>query len=120
MKIYKCKKCGSLVESLKGDCLFTCCGETMGEVKANSVDAAVEKHVPFCTVEEDSVFVRIGETEHPMTEEHYIEWIVAEYSDSFVKYLYKPRDTPEAVFDYEKGMKIYSYCNLHGLWEKQL
>ena len=25
-----------------------------------------------------------------------------------------------AVFDYEEGMVVYAYCNLHGLWKKEL
>ena len=55
-----------------------------------------------------------------MTEEHYIPWVAAEYSDSVVKYFYKPGDKPEAFFDYEEGMKVYAYCNLHGLWKKDM
>ena len=32
----------------------------------------------------------------------------------------KPRDTPEMVVPYKKGMLIYSYCNKHGLWKKEV
>lgn len=119
MKLYKCPKCQNLVEVLeeKSNNLI-CCNEHMQKVKAGAVDAAKEKHVPYCEVEEDSVYVRIGEVTHPMEENHYIEWIAAEYSDSVVKHYYKPGEVPEAVFDYEDNMKIYAYCNLHGLWEK--
>ena len=24
------------------------------------------------------------------------------------------------IFDYEEGMVVYAYCNLHGLWKKEL
>ena len=37
--------------------------------------AAVEKHVPVYTVEGSHVHVVVGETKHPMLEEHFIEWI---------------------------------------------
>ena len=121
MKVFKCLKCGTMVEVLKNNCdSLTCCGEKMVEVKAGSVDAALEKHVPFCEIQGDNLYVRVGEVEHPMTEEHYIEWIVAEYSDSLVKYYYKPGDKPEADFALlpgEKVVAVLEYCNLHGLYK---
>jgi superoxide reductase len=124
MKLVKCEKCGAMVEVMVDctceGCGIQCCGETMKEVKANSVDAANEKHVPFVQIDGDAVEVRIGEVPHPMEEKHYIEWVAAEYSDSFVKYYLKPGEQPECAFDYEKGMTVYAYCNLHGLWKKEL
>lgn len=122
MKIYKCKKCENIVELIedkKG--VLTCCGETMEELIPNTVDAAAEKHVPYTVIEEDDVlYVKVGEVDHPMTEEHYITWVAAVYDDSVLKYNFKPGEVPEAVFDYEEGMVVYAYCNLHGLWKKEL
>lgn len=121
MKIFKCKKCGNIVELVndsKG--ILTCCGEVIEEVVANSVDASLEKHVPYTDIEDDVVYVSIGEEDHPMTDEHYIEWVAAVYDDSVLKYNFKPGEVPEAVFDYEEGMVVYAYCNLHGLWKKEL
>lgn len=121
MKIFKCKKCGNIVELIEdGKGVLSCCGEVMGEVVANTEDAAVEKHVPYTDIEEDMVYVKVGEVDHPMTEEHYITWVAAVYDDSVLKYNFKPGEAPEAVFDYEKGMVVYAYCNLHGLWKKEL
>lgn len=121
MKIFKCNKCGNMVELLEdGKGTLTCCGEEMVEVVANTVDASKEKHVPFTDIEDDAVYVKIGEVDHPMTEEHYIMWVAACYDDSILKYYFKPGEVAEAVFDYEEGMKIYAYCNLHGLWMKEL
>ena len=88
--------------------------------RRNTEDAAQEKHVPFCDIEEDMVYVKIGEVDHPMTDEHYIEWVAAVYDDSVLKYNFKPGEVPEAVFDYEEGMVVYAYCNLHGLWKKEM
>lgn len=122
MKIYKCKKCENIVELIedkKG--VLTCCGETMEELIPNTVDAAAEKHVPYTVIEEDDVlYVKVGEVDHPMTEDHYITWVAAVYDDSVLKYNFKPGEVPEAVFDYEEGMVVYAYCNLHGLWKKEL
>ena len=121
MKIFKCKKCGNMVELIeeKGGTLV-CCGEAMELVEASTVDAAREKHVPYTEIEDDVVYVKIGEVDHPMTDEHYIEWVAAVFNDSVLKYNFKPGEVPEAVFDYEEGMEIYAYCNLHGLWKKEL
>lgn len=121
MRLFKCLKCGKIIAIEKEGVPSTvCCGQDMVEIKANTEDAAQEKHVPYAEVEGDGVYVRVGEVAHPMEENHYIEWIAAEYSDSLVKYMLKPGEKPEAYFDFEKGMKIYAYCNLHGLWKKEL
>ena len=50
----------------------------MVELKANSTDAAGEKHVPVITVEGNKVHVVVGSVLHPMTEEHSIQFIALE------------------------------------------
>ena len=47
----------------------------MEEIMPSSTDASVEKHVPVVEVIGDTVKVTVGSVEHPMTPEHYIEWI---------------------------------------------
>jgi len=87
------------------------------EIVANSVDAAVEKHVPQCEVRDGEVAIRVN---HVMEEEHYIEWVLVEYSDYDVTKYFKAGE--EAVFSasYVPGMKVYAYCNKHGLWMKEI
>ena len=89
-------------------------------IKVNSVDASVEKHVPFCEIKDDKVYVTVGEVVHPMEEDHYIEWIAMVRGNKIVKYLLKPNDEPKAIFDYEENSTIYAYCNKHGLWKKEI
>ena len=120
MKLFKCSKCGTLIEMLEENCTVNCCGEPMKELVANTSDGAKEKHVPVCEIKDDLVNVKVGEVAHPMEEDHYIGFIAAEYSDSLVRYNLKPNEVAEATFDYEKGMTIYEYCNKHGLWKKEL
>lgn len=122
MKIsfYKCKKCGKVVAMLKGSpCDTMCCGEAMTELTANTTDAAVEKHVPVVTVNGNTVEVNVGSVTHPMEEKHFIEWIALETKNgNQLKYL-KPGDAPKAVFaltDGDEVVRVYAYCNLHGLW----
>ena len=95
--------------------------DEVGElIKENSVDASVEKHVPFYEIKNDKVYVTIGEVVHPMEEEHYIEWIAMVKGNKIVKYLLQPNGEPKVIFDYEKGSIIYAYCNKHGLWKKEI
>ncbi|MBR6294979.1 MAG: desulfoferrodoxin [Treponema sp.] len=120
LKFYKCKKCGKVVAMLKGSpCDTMCCGEAMTELKANTTDAAVEKHVPVVQKNGNLVEVSVGSVTHPMEEKHFIEWIVLETKSlSLIKSL-KPGDAPKAVFALTDGddvVRAYAYCNLHGLW----
>lgn len=94
--------------------------EVGDSIKVNSVDASLEKHVPFCEIKDDKVYVTIGEVIHPMGEDHYIEWIAMVKGNKIVKYLLKPNDETKAIFDYEEDSSIYAYCNKHGLWKKEI
>lgn len=93
------------------------------ELKENTTDAALEKHVPVVTVKDNLVHAVVGEVLHPMTEQHYIEFIVLVTDKGyFVKYL-TPNDKPEASFtlrENEKPLKVYESCNLHGIWVKNI
>ena len=116
--IYKCDICGEEVEILNGECRsLTCCGQDMKEITANTVDAAVEKHVPSYTVEGDLIEVKIGEVTHPMDEDHYIEWIAHVHDNRVCRVNLKPGEEPIAKFAYKPGATIYAMCNKHGLWK---
>lgn len=86
----------------------------MEEVKANSVDAAFEKHVPTYEKVGDVMNIKVN---HVMEEDHYIEWILVLTEKEEKKLILKPNDTPEMTVPYEKGALIYAYCNKHGLWK---
>lgn len=119
--IKKCNKCGALIHVITdcncNDCGITCCNQAMEKLVPNSVDAAVEKHVPVVEIDKDRAKVVVN---HVMDEDHYIEWI-AMITDSkeCIKYL-KPGDMAEVEFKYVPGSRIYSYCNKHGLWMKEI
>ena len=93
----------------------------MTELEANATDAATEKHVPAVERTDDGrLKVVVGTSPHPMTPEHYIEWIALKTDNRVdIRYL-NPGDRPEAVFDDVKNGSVYAYCNLHGLWIKEL
>lgn len=120
-KVYKCMICGTTVEILNGNGnSLTCCGQNMIELKANTTDAAVEKHVPAIQIVEKEVLVKVGDVEHPMDEDHYIAWIAMVSDDKVEKVYLKPGDKPEAKFNYIPGATVYAYCNKHGLWKKDV
>lgn len=122
MKFYVCKHCGKIITILNNVNVPTiCCGAPMEELKANTVDAALEKHVPVVNKEEGSVFVKIGELEHPMTEEHHISFVALETQDGMLIHNFKVNDKPEVRFNYtDEVLNVYAYCNLHGLWKKEI
>lgn len=119
-EIYKCEICGNIVEMQhEGKGELVCCGKPMKLFKENTVDAAKEKHVPVSEKTGKGIKVKVGSVAHPMTAEHYIEWIQIIQPDGreAKKYL-KPGDAPEAEFcDVESGASIREYCNIHGLWK---
>ena len=117
MKLLRCNKCGTRVIVDKGGNNVICCGEQMMEVKPNSVDAAIEKHVPEYVVEDNKIKVVVN---HVMEEEHFIEWILLETDKGIEKVDFKPGDKPEAVFEYVPGSTLYAYCNKHSLWKKDV
>ncbi len=122
LSIYKCDVCGEIVMMLKkGGCTPSCCGRAMTELSANTSDGAKEKHVPDVSVSGDVLRVKVGSIEHPMAEAHYIEWIAAE-TESGISFKYlKPGDKPEAEFPGASAIvAVYDYCNLHGLWKKEI
>jgi superoxide reductase len=125
MLFYKCDLCGNFITFLTEKTASTpvCCGEPMHEVTPNTTDAATEKHVPVVSVDGSTVSVRVGSVEHPMTEEHYIQFIILETKTGSQKKDLKPGEKPEAVFalaDGEEPVAAYEYCNLHGLWKADI
>ena len=114
----KCQHCGKIIEEIEGSFSETfCCGETMQIINSNSTDGAAEKHIPTYDVLEGRIKVIVN---HGMDEDHYIMWIKLVYADSEKTFYYKPGDEIEAHGHYEAGMKIYAYCNLHGLWSRDV
>src|SRR6056297_534227 len=119
-QIYRCNICGNIVEVLyAGGGQLVCCGENMELLKAATTDQGQEKHVPVIGKEEDSIRVKVGSVEHPMEEDHYIEWVELIADGKRCWKFLKPGDKPEAVFPYieAKELKAREYCNVHGLWK---
>ena len=124
MKFYMSENYSNIITKLTSDhSPLSANGKELVPVKAGAVDAAVEKHVPAVQVEGNLVRVNVGEVEHPMTEAHYIPWIVLESSHGAQIRWLQPTDAPSVSFLLAEGEEpkvVYAYCNLHGLWKKDL
>jgi len=119
LQIYKCEKCGNIVEMVHdGKGALVCCGENMKLFVENTVDAAREKHVPVVEKIEGGYKVKVGSVAHPMEEKHYIEWIELIAGPDVYRHFLKPGETPEAVFKIDADrITVREYCSIHGLWK---
>ncbi|MHC5059738.1 MAG: desulfoferrodoxin [Planctomycetota bacterium] len=119
LEIYKCAKCGNIVEVLHGGTgQLVCCGEPMELLEAKTADAATEKHVPVIEKIDSGYKVKVGSVPHPMLEEHYIQWIELLADGKAYRQFLEPGDEPEAVFNVQAdSVSAREHCNLHGLWK---
>ena len=121
MKFYRCEHCGQIIAIVKQTGVpVMCCGQAMKEMVPGETDGAVEKHVPVYEVKNQKVIVTVGSVEHPMLDEHYIEWIALETKMGNQRKALKPGDKPSVCFSMCEGdevVAVYEYCNLHGLWK---
>ena len=119
--IKKCNQCGALIKVFKdcncNNCGIICCDKPMETLIPNSVDAAVEKHVPTYEKIDNEIIVKVN---HVMEKEHYIEWIaLVTENKEYTVYLY-PEQNAECRFPYINGATLYAYCNKHGLWKSEV
>ncbi len=118
---YLCEICGNMVGLMRsGGGELVCCGKPMTKLEANIVDASKEKHVPAATRKDGRIYVEVGSTAHPMTKEHFIEWIAVVSDCGTERISLSPGEEPKAVFCDKPDADVYAYCNLHGLWKSSL
>lgn len=119
--IKQCTKCGATVEILKDctcqGCGINCCGEEMKTLIPNTVDAAVEKHLPNYEVIGNYIVATVN---HVMEDDHYIEYLALDSQNITAKKYLKIGEKAQAVFPYVSGSKLYGYCNKHGMWSIEI
>ena len=120
-QFFICKHCGNIIAYVKDSGVrVSCCGEEMQELIPGTTDAAREKHVPVYSVENGTVSVNVGEIDHPMLAEHYIEWVSLQTKFGNQRKQLKPGNAPSVTFALSDGDEVeavYAYCNLHSLWK---
>ncbi|CUU49152.1 desulfoferrodoxin [Clostridium beijerinckii] len=120
-QVYKCEVCGNIVEVVhNAGGTLVCCNQPMKLKAENTTDGATEKHVPVIEKVEGGVLVKVGSVEHPMLDNHYIEWIEIHTENNVYKKFLKPGEKPEAFFKVDEPVLFArEYCNLHGLWAEK-
>lgn len=120
-KFFACAHCGNIVAMIKDASVpIVCCGEPMKELIPGTTEASAEKHIPVCRVEGNRVTVSVGSTQHPMLDEHSIEWAALQTRQGAQYKTLRPGSSPEVSFALcgaDEVEAVYAYCNLHGLWK---
>ncbi|MBU3914074.1 desulfoferrodoxin FeS4 iron-binding domain-containing protein, partial [bacterium] len=84
-EVYKCDLCGNVVGMIiVGGGKLVCCNQPMTPQVEKTADQGMEKHVPVIEESGDRMKIKVGATAHPMTKEHYIQWIetISEHGDA--------------------------------------
>lgn len=138
MELFVCQGCQHVAVGAAPDTCPVCGAPKSSFVQNDKVfeDAAEKskegavKHIPSIKVnkvcglvpENDCVdiLVRIGETLHPMTEEHFIQFIDCYIDGKYVsRTMLTPAANPSVIFHVKSGgekVQIVASCNLHGHW----
>ena len=119
MNIYFCKHCKRICYTYPVDSKLVCCGDEMTLLQAKTEDVGNEKHLPVVEkIGENKISVKVGSVTHPMLENHWIQWIFIDNGDRYLIKTFNPGEEPAADFDVDlsKPVKVFEFCNLHGLW----
>ncbi len=81
---------------------------------------SAEKHIPIIQKTVNWVKVIVWEIEHPMTEEHFIEWIEISTKNKTLRKNLTFNDKPIAEFEIdEEIIWAKAHCNIHWTWESK-
>ena len=120
LQIWKCPLCGNMVESIRGGGgSLVCCGIYMILESEEKNGELGKNHIPVVWADQDVITASAGQTPHPMTSEHHIEWIEIHNEQGFSQRLFlKPGDLPQSFFQKQHSVfTVRVYCNIHGLWK---
>jgi len=119
LQIYKCRVCGNIVQVLEEAAgILVCCGEDM-ELQTIQYDTSElgEKHSPKRKEDDGKKYVHVKT--HPMTSEHYIQFIQAydyEKRELITKF-FESEELPELdISNLSDNLRLTEYCNIHNLW----
>ncbi len=112
-EIYVCPVCGNIIQTT-GEAVISCCGITLPPLEPEAAD---EEHTVKTEIVEDEYYVTV---DHPMTRDHYISFLaaVSDHGIQFVK-LY-PEGDAGARFKIDRVVRLYAYCNRHGLFQARI
>ena len=120
LQIYRCSVCGNIVQILQeGDGNLICCGKEMELMQIQyDTNELGEKHTPKTELKDGKKYVNV--IGHPMTNEHYIQFIETYTKDKDELHLkfFNPNDVPtmQVGLSNTNGFNAIEYCNIHHLW----
>lgn len=112
-----------VIKTVDSGVRVVCCGDQMEELIPHTSDTGVEKHLPVVIHSVGcGIKVHVGSVEHPMTEDHFIQFIYLETEHGGQIVWLNPNDKPVAEFCCckDKPVAVYEYCNIHGLWKTSI
>ena len=112
-KFYICPICGNIIHCT-GDTVVSCCGVILPALEAEESD---DDHAISIENVEDEQYLTIH---HPMTKEHYISFAAFVTTDRFQMVKLYPEGNAQARMQLWGRGTLYFYCNMHGLFKKQL
>lgn len=118
---YTCPICGNVFFSL-GNALISCCGlqlpvleiENSKNNKSIQENEIAHQHKIKLEDIEDELYLTM---KHPMEKDHFISWIGIIRINSVEIIKFYPEENLECRIKYGKNIKIFAYCNRHGLFE---
>lgn len=122
-RFYICEHCGNIVGMINESGVpVVCCGQKMTKLEPSTVETGAEKHLPMVTVDDGVVTVAVGSVAHPMTDEHSIQWVYLQTDKGGQRKNLAVNSEPTVKFALcdEKPIAVYAYCNIHGLWKKDI
>ena len=143
-RFYHCPACGTVIGMIHdGGCPLSCCGTEMEHLIPNTETDA--KHTPLIRVHKkhaspeeccrtpdtepcctdaacEQYCVEVGQTHHPMEDDHAIRWIYLQTNVGGHRKCLSPGGKPSACFALteEKPTAVYAYCDKHGLYMTEL
>lgn len=109
IKFYVCPECDNIITST-GTASVSCCGRKLDELEAVKAD---EKHALNLETIEYEWFIS---TDHTMTKDHYISFVVFVTGDKLLIAKQYPEWAIQLHFQKFGHGKLYSYCTKHGLF----
>ncbi len=121
MEFYICNHCKNVATKVvDAGANLVCCGDNMELLNANTVDAALEKHIPVLNVDNNTLNIKVGSVLHPMDSDHYIMFIAVVKKSGAELIKLAPGGSLELNVTKNENdifIEVYAYCNLHGLWK---
>ena len=142
-RFYHCAACGTVIGMIHdGGCPISCCGTEMEHLIPKTVTDAkhspvLRVHKKYATPEEccttpdtctcapgecEQYCVEVGETHHPMEDDHAIRWVYLQTTVGGQRKCLSPGGKPSVCFALtdEKPTAVYAYCDKHGLYMTEL